>query len=84
MRQIFDELGSEPVKMAVCEHISTFVKLKVFLTSGSAPNAFLPPTRGYGISDQVIGEGWNDVVFPEYLAVNVVESKAEGRRNIVG
>jgi len=54
----------------VCQHESEYLDFHVYddLEDGVA-TALLFPSRGFLISDTVLVEGWNDVVFPKYYVV---------------
>src|SRR2546428_7274785 len=52
----------EPMK--VCQHQSEYLDFHVYEdVEDGAMTAFLYPSRGFLISDTVLEEGWNDVVF---------------------
>jgi len=68
--------------MKFCEHESEYLKLQVYqhLDDG-AVTTFLFPSRGFLISDTVLGEGWNDVVFPQYYVMQSPDTQSDFQEN---
>ncbi len=81
MREITDTCTGRPEKR-VCEHESEYLKLQVYqhLEEG-AVTTLLFPSRGFLISDTVLEEGWNDVVFPRYYVLQERHTESDIQSN---
>jgi len=54
-------------KIEECHHKSEYVELRVYREiEARVMHMSLTPVRGFNVSDYLIEEGWNDVVFPWY------------------
>src|SRR3989442_14079391 len=71
-----------PERKKIYKHESEYLKLQVHqhLEDG-AVSTFLFPSRGFLISDTVLEEGWNDVVFPQYYVVKVKNIQIDFQQN---
>ena len=81
MREITDTRTGRPEER-VCEHESEYLKLQVYqhLEEG-AVTTHIFPSRGFLISDIVLEEGWNDVVFPRYYVITSQNTQSDFQEN---
>ncbi len=69
-REITSALSGPLKKLRVCEHLSGTVRLNGYHDlDTNVASEFLQPIRGFGITNDTIEEGWNEVAFPSYHAV---------------
>ena len=82
MRESTGILPGRVERQKVCQHQLGYLDLHVYedLEDG-AVTAFLIPSRGFLVSDIVLEEGWNDVVFPQYYILQAQKTRSDFQQN---
>ena len=58
-------------RLDLCVHKSEYVEFDVYWSPERQELIyFLQPIRGYGLIEEVVGEGWQDMIFPWFTAVS--------------
>ena len=57
-------------RLDLCRHESEYVEFSVYWSpEGQDLSYFLKPVRGYGLVEEVVGKGWQDVIFPWFYGM---------------
>ena len=57
-------------RLDLCRHESEYVEFSVYWSpEGQDLSYLLKPVRGYGLVEEVVGKGWQDIIFPWFYGM---------------